>query len=59
MKRYYFNVYNADEIIINKLSAVANNLESAREKISFKLNHLYGKLNCFLRIDFNYCKDIK
>ena len=58
LKRYYFNAYNADEIIINRISVVCNDLETARRKAVHKLNLLYGGLACFCRLNFDYHETI-
>jgi hypothetical protein len=54
MKHYHYNIVNADKQIINKITVIANNIESARKKVNFKVNTTYRALSSFLRIDFNF-----
>ena len=58
MKRYYFNIRNADNEIIAKMNTVANNLEAAKQKIAFRLMVTYNNLAVFLQITFDYHEKI-
>lgn len=58
MKRYYFNIGNADNEIIAKMNTVANNLETAKQKIAFRLMVTYNNLAAFLHITFDYHEKI-
>jgi len=54
MKRYYFNIRNAEGTIIQKLNVVANSLDFAKEKIAFKLKLAYKGYSSFLQSTFDY-----
>lgn len=54
MKRYYFNVRNSNGVIVHKLNVVANSLQSAKEKISFKLECTYKSMKCLFYSTFDY-----
>jgi len=59
MKRYYFNIRNAEGTIIQKLNVVANSLDFAKEKIAFKLKLAYKGYSNFLQSTFDYHEAIK
>ena len=59
MKRYYFNIKNADDEIIQKINVVATNLEAARNKVIFKVDLAYKNLATFLQVTFDYHEVIK
>ena len=58
MKRYYFDVWNIDGVLIDSRSVVANSMESAREKVSFQLSIKFGSCFVFLKSVFNKTGDI-
>lgn len=59
MKRYYFNVRNSNEVIVHKINVVANTLQSAKEKVSFKLQQTYKGMSCLFHSTFDYHEVIK
>ena len=59
MKRYYFNVRNSNGVIVHKLNVVANSLQSAKEKISFKLECTYKSMKCLFYSTFDYHEALK
>ena len=59
MKRYYFNVRNSNEVIVHKINVVANSLQSAKEKVSFKLQSTYKGMSCLFHSTFDYHEAVK
>ncbi len=60
MKRYYFHLRNADEVIIDRISVIANSLESAKEKIAYKLSLIKNpRLMEKLHFTFDFHEKIK
>lgn len=47
MKRYHFNIRNAENEIIHKWDVAANNLDQAKQKISHRIQITYT--------DFAFC----
>lgn len=59
MKRYYFNIKNANNEIIQKMNVVTTNLEAARNKVIFKVDLAYKNLATFLQVIFDYHEAVK
>lgn len=58
MKRYYFNIRNAEGMVIQKMNTIANSLETAKGKISHRLLLSHNNLATFLQITFDYHEKI-